>query len=94
MARIFEYQGKELLRKVGIPVPKGQCIVTADEAKKVAKEIGKPVVAKAQVWVTGRLQTGGRQGNPPASKRIEPGSTDRPNGLTVAPSLEIFRPLY
>jgi succinyl-CoA synthetase beta subunit len=59
MARIFEYQGKELLRKVGIPVPKGQCIVTADEAKKVANEIGKPVVAKAQVWATGRLQAGG-----------------------------------
>jgi succinyl-CoA synthetase beta subunit len=59
MARIFEYQGKEALGKVGIPIPEGKCVVTAEEAGKVAEEIGKPVVAKAQVWVTGRFQAGG-----------------------------------
>jgi len=59
MARIYEYQGKEVLRKIGIPVPKGSSIVSPDEAKKVAQEVGKPVVLKAQVWATGRFKAGG-----------------------------------
>ena len=59
MARIYEYQGKEMLAKVGIPVPKGRCVESADEAGKVAQDIGGPVVVKAQVWVTGRLKAGG-----------------------------------
>jgi succinyl-CoA synthetase beta subunit len=59
MARIYEYQGKEMLAKIGIPVPKGRCVKSADEARDVAQDIGKPVVVKAQVWVTGRLKAGG-----------------------------------
>ncbi len=59
MARIYEYQGKEILRKEGIPVPKGRCVTNAEEAKKVAQEIGKPVAIKAQVWATGRFKAGG-----------------------------------
>jgi succinyl-CoA synthetase beta subunit len=59
MARIFEYQGKEILGKVGIPVPKGKCVASADEAREVAEKIGKPVAVKAQVWATGRFKAGG-----------------------------------
>jgi succinyl-CoA synthetase beta subunit len=59
MARIYEYQGKEILRNVGIPVPKGRCIVNAEDAKKVAQEIRKPVAIKAQIWATGRFGAGG-----------------------------------
>ena len=59
MAKIHEYQGKEVLQKAGIPVPKGRSIANPDEAKKVAQEIGKPVVLKAQVWATGRFKAGG-----------------------------------
>jgi len=59
MARIYEYQGKEILRKVGIPVPKGRCVTNAEEARKAAQEIGKPVAVKAQVWATGRFKAGG-----------------------------------
>ena len=59
MARIFEYQGKVILRKVGIPIPKGKCVASAEEARKVAEAIGKPVVVKAQAWMTGRFQAGG-----------------------------------
>jgi len=59
MARIYEYQGKEILKKIGIAVPRGECVANADEAKKVAKAIGKPVVMKAQVWATGRFKAGG-----------------------------------
>jgi len=61
MARIYEYQGKQLLKKVGVPIPKGEVVSTPQEAKKVAKEIGKPVAIKAQVWATGRFKAGGIQ---------------------------------
>jgi len=59
MARIYEYQGKEILRKERIPVPRGRCVTNAEEARKAAQEIGKPVAVKAQVWATGRFKAGG-----------------------------------
>ncbi len=59
MAKLYEYQGKELLAKGGITVPKGGRVKSKEEAKKIAEEVGKPVVIKAQAWVTGRAQAGG-----------------------------------
>ena len=59
MARIYEYQGKEVLKKFGISIPKGRCVSTPEEARKVAEDIGNPVVIKAQVWTTGRFKAGG-----------------------------------
>lgn len=59
MARIFEYQGKELLRKAGVRVPAGEVAASAAEAREIARKIGQPVVVKAQVWATGRFGAGG-----------------------------------
>jgi succinyl-CoA synthetase beta subunit len=59
MARLYEYQGKEVLSKIGIPVPKGKSTASPSEAKRIAEEIGKPCVVKAQVWATGRFKAGG-----------------------------------
>jgi succinyl-CoA synthetase beta subunit len=59
VAKLYEYQGKELLGKGGIPIPRGGRAQSAGEAKRIAAEIGKPVVIKAQAWVTGRAQAGG-----------------------------------
>ncbi len=59
MARLHEYQGKALLAQKGIPIPKGEVVSTAEEAKKIAAEIGGPVVVKMQAWVTGRASLGG-----------------------------------
>jgi succinyl-CoA synthetase beta subunit len=59
MARIYEYQGKEILRKKEIPVPRGRCVTNAEEARKIAQEIGKPVAIKAQIWTTSRFKSGG-----------------------------------
>lgn len=59
MARLYEYLGKEVLQKAGISVPRGRRASSAEEARKVAEEVGKPVVIKAQVWATGRLKAGG-----------------------------------
>ena len=59
MARIFEYQGKQLLRKAGVKIPEGEVATSPAEAQKIAGKIGKPVAIKAQVWATGRFQAGG-----------------------------------
>ncbi len=57
---IHEYQGKELLRKFGVPVPRGAVAYTADEAVKAAEELGGPVwVVKAQIHAGGRGKGGG-----------------------------------
>ncbi len=57
--KLHEYQAKEILAKYGIPVPPGKVAYTPEEAKKIATEIGKTVVIKAQVHVGGRGKAGG-----------------------------------
>lgn len=59
MARLFEYQSKKLLRKAGIRIPQGELAFTPEEARQIAFKIGKPVVLKIQVWLTGRADLGG-----------------------------------
>ncbi|MFZ5918742.1 MAG: ATP-grasp domain-containing protein [Chloroflexota bacterium] len=59
MARLHEYQGKTLLQQFKIAVPKGGVATTPDQARTLAQEIGKPVMVKAQAWVTGRAAMGG-----------------------------------
>jgi succinyl-CoA synthetase beta subunit len=56
---LFEYQGKELLRKFEVPVPEGRVALTPDEAAEAAKRLGGKVVVKAQVQVGGRGKAGG-----------------------------------
>lgn len=57
---IHEYQGKEILRKYGVAVPKGKVAFSPEEAVKVAKEIGANVtVVKAQIHAGGRGKAGG-----------------------------------
>ncbi len=61
VARLHEYQGKQVLKSVGIPVPKGGPAATPEEAAKIASEIGGPVVVKMQAWTTHRASMGGIQ---------------------------------
>jgi len=57
---IHEYQAKALLKRFGVAVPRGGVAYTADEAEKVAKELGGPVwVVKAQIHAGGRGKAGG-----------------------------------
>lgn len=57
---IHEYQGKEILRKYGVPVPNGQVAFTADEAVEAAKSLeGDVKVVKAQIHAGGRGKAGG-----------------------------------
>lgn len=58
--KIHEYQGKEILRKFNVPVPRGIPALTVDEAVKAATELGGPVwVVKAQIHAGGRGKGGG-----------------------------------
>ncbi|MHB8469227.1 MAG: ADP-forming succinate--CoA ligase subunit beta [Gaiellaceae bacterium] len=56
---LYEYQGKELFRQVGIPVSDGALAVTPAEARAAAERLGGPVVVKAQVLTGGRGKAGG-----------------------------------
>ena len=56
---LYEYQGKELFRRFGIPVSEGRLATTPPEARAAAEEIGGPVVVKAQVLTGGRGKAGG-----------------------------------
>lgn len=56
---LFEYQGKALFSRWGIPVPDGKVATTSEEAAQFAEEFGGKVVVKAQVQVGGRGKAGG-----------------------------------
>ena len=59
MARLHEYQGKELLKLQKVPVPQGGMASTPEEARRLAEELSGEVMVKAQAWVTGRASMGG-----------------------------------
>jgi len=56
---LYEYQGKQLFDRFGIPVSDGRLAVTPEEARAAAEEIGGQVVVKAQVLTGGRGKAGG-----------------------------------
>ncbi len=58
--KIHEYQGKEILAKFGVPVPRGIPAYTVQEAVEAAQKLGGPVwVVKAQIHTGGRGKGGG-----------------------------------
>jgi succinyl-CoA synthetase beta subunit len=56
---LYEYQGKELFRRFGIPVSDGRLATSPEEARTAAQELGGQVVVKAQVLTGGRGKAGG-----------------------------------
>src|SRR3954453_3410113 len=57
--RFYEYEARKIVELAGIPVTKYGFCTTADEARKVAEEIGGPTVIKSQVLTGGRMKAGG-----------------------------------
>jgi succinyl-CoA synthetase beta subunit len=57
--RFFEYEAKEIVRRAGIPTSKGGFATSADEARRLAQDVGRPVVVKSQVLTGGRMKAGG-----------------------------------
>ena len=56
---LYEYQGKELFARFGIPVSDGRLATSPEEARAAAEELGGVVVVKAQVLTGGRGKAGG-----------------------------------
>src|SRR5689334_8859133 len=56
---LYEYQGKQLFKRYGIPVSDGRLASTPGEARAAAEELGGQVVVKAQVLTGGRGKAGG-----------------------------------
>jgi len=57
--RLYEFEAKSIFAAHNVPIPRGKVIVTPEDAKKVAEEVGGAVVLKAQVLATGRGKVGG-----------------------------------
>jgi succinyl-CoA synthetase beta subunit len=56
---LYEYQGKQLFGRYGIPVSEGRLATTPEGARVATEELGGPVVVKAQVLTGGRGKAGG-----------------------------------
>src|SRR5436305_6921213 len=70
LVKIHEYQAKDILARYGVPVQPGKGAHTPEEAEAIARELGGPVVIKAQVYVGGRGKAGGIQfGDTPKQAR-------------------------
>ena len=68
--KIHEYQAKDILARYGVPIQPGKVAHTPEEAEVIARELGGPVVIKAQVYVGGRGKAGGIQfGDTPEQAR-------------------------
>jgi succinyl-CoA synthetase beta subunit len=57
--KVHEYQAKEILRKYGVPTPRGIVANDAGEAREAAGQLGGRVVVKAQIHAGGRGKGGG-----------------------------------
>ena len=58
--KIHEYQGKAILARYGVPVPRGEVAFSATEAGEIARRLGgEIVVVKAQIHAGGRGKGGG-----------------------------------
>ncbi len=57
--KIHEYQGKQILRKFGVRIPRGEVADTPSEVFNIAENIGPKVVVKAQIHAGGRGKGGG-----------------------------------
>ncbi len=57
--KLHEYQSKRLFAAHGVPISEGDVAITAQEARRIAKELGVPVIVKSQVLVGGRGKAGG-----------------------------------
>ena len=57
--RFYEFESKTILAKQGVRLPKGGTAKSAEEARKLAVEIGGATVLKSQVLSGGRMKAGG-----------------------------------
>ncbi len=100
--KLYEYEGVELFKEGGIPVPDFAIATTAEEAREKAEAIGVPVVIKAQVLTGGRYLAGGVRTVDSLDNVEETASrilSSKIRGLTVnkvmvAASVDVIREYY
>ncbi len=70
--KLHEYQSKQMFAKYGIPIPTGEVATRPADARRIASELGKRVVIKAQVLVGGRGKAGGVKlaNNPDEAEKV------------------------
>jgi succinyl-CoA synthetase beta subunit len=56
---LLEHQAKSLFASAGIPVPAGEAAASPEEAQRIARDVGFPVMVKAQIHAGGRGKAGG-----------------------------------
>jgi len=101
--RLLEYQGKELFKEFGIPIPKSRIAFSVEEARLLLNsELAFPIVLKSQVPVGGRGKAGAikkcqnmveveRQFSVLQNKKIE---GELPRGLLLEEVISISKELY
>ncbi|GAC1428321.1 MAG: ADP-forming succinate--CoA ligase subunit beta [Chloroflexota bacterium] len=100
--KLHEYQGKELFRQAGLPVPRGGVATTAEEAARIAADLGGRVVVKAQVHIGGRGKAGGVKlaGTPDEAREVASRILGmdikglRVETVLIEPALEIDQEYY
>src|SRR5881275_3736561 len=100
--RFFEYESRKILERERIPVGPGGYAQTAEDAKRIAEEVGGPVVIKSQVLTGGRMKAGGvrfadtpeeAEGQAQEILELEIGG-HMPRGLLVGAKAEIKQEYY
>jgi succinyl-CoA synthetase beta subunit len=102
MARLFEYEGKALLKQHGIQVPRSTLARSPAEAAQAAAALGTPVMVKAQAWISGRGKAGGirKASSPAEAKKSAKSLLDAPlkefpvSELLIEECLDIEREFY
>jgi succinyl-CoA synthetase beta subunit/citryl-CoA synthetase large subunit len=100
--RFYEYEARKIVELAGIPVTKYGFCQTADEARRVAEDIGGPTVIKSQVLTGGRMKAGGVQFADTPEEAAEHAANIleleinglRPVGVLVDPKAEIKQEYY
>jgi len=88
--RFYEFEAKQLLQKHRIPLVQSEVAKTADEAQKIASDIGGPVILKAQAIAPGMAASSMREASDPAAAKaaatellsLDDGGR-KPNGILV-----------
>jgi succinyl-CoA synthetase beta subunit/citryl-CoA synthetase large subunit len=100
--RFYEYESRRLVEAAGIPVTAYGFAETAEEARKIAEDIGGSTVVKSQVLTGGRMKAGGVQfaDSPDEAARhaeailaLEIGG-HMPRGVLVDPKAEVAQEYY
>src|SRR5262245_13718112 len=80
--KFYEYEARKIVELAGIPVTKYGFCTSSEEARRVAEEIGGPVVIKSQVLTGGRMKAGGVKFADTPEEAAAHGEESRAPGMT------------